>query len=372
MCRLAVCYKEVRLQALLLLLTVASLAALGEIGIRALHYFKYGTPFGGSSHSLMGSSHSLMKYDETLGWRVEADRDESYQSTDITGAVYPVRYRTGQHGFRQFGNPDTSDLKILVVGDSFTHAVEVSNEQTYYALLQQRLFDKVPTQVFAYGAGGYGTLQEVLLVEKIVGLLRPQIVILQVCENDIINNSYELELASYSNNNRRARPYLDSDGAIRLLTPQSKSNMVMTELASYSRMASWALVRFDQLMATTAKARSVEHEIALRGFDHPGFRRSVAVTERLFARLRRAVPATVKLYAFNASDPRTHPVSVYLDALLVQQGFTLIDGVAGAVLEARLRGEPVLAADGAHWAPTGHRIAANVIADKILESLKPH
>jgi lysophospholipase L1-like esterase len=365
---LAVFRKEVRLQALLLLLTVASLVTLGEIGIRALHYFKYGIPFVSLSGS---SSRSLMEYDETLGWRVGADRDETYQSKDIAGAVYPVRYRTGPHGFRQFGNPDTSDTKILVVGDSYTHAVDVSNEQTYYALLQQRLSEKAPTQVFAYGASGYGTLQEVLIVEKIVSLVRPQIVILQVCGNDIINNSYELEIASYFNNNRRARPYLDGDGAIRLLTPQSKSSRAMTELAAYSRMASWTLVRFDTLMASTAKARTVEHEIASRGFDHPGFRRSVEVTERLFARLRRALPTTVKLYAFNISRPRTHPFSVSLDALLAQEGFTLIDGVADAVQEARLRGEPVLAADGAHWAAPGHRIAANVIADKILASLKP-
>ena len=155
--------------------------------------------------------------------------------TDATGTVYLVRYKTGPHGFRLFGNPNSTDeTKVLIIGDSFTHAIHVSNDQTYYALIQRRL---APTQIFAYGAGGYGTLQEVLFIEEIINLVRPQILILQVHSNDIINNSYELELASYINNNRDARPYLDDNGAITVRTPQSKLGMAMTVLAYYSRLA---------------------------------------------------------------------------------------------------------------------------------------
>jgi hypothetical protein len=113
--------------------------------------------------------------------------------------------------------------------------------------------------------------------------------------------------------------------------------------------------------------RTVEYEIRLSGFGHPGFQRALRLTERILARLRAALPATVKLYAFSVD--RQDPFTAALDALLMQQGIALIDGVADAVEAARLRGEPVLAADGAHWAPSGHRIAANIIGAKLLADL---
>jgi hypothetical protein len=348
-----------------MLLTVSALGTLGEISIRAVHYFRHGTPL----------ILNQMEQDEMLGWRVAPDRDETYelvateqptpQATDMTGATYSVRYRTGQHGFRLFGNPNSTETKILIIGDSFTHANNVSNDQTYYALMQRRLSEMARMQVFAYGASGYGTLQEVLFTEKIVNLVRPQILVLQVCSNDIINNSYELELASYVNNNRTPRPYLDGEGAITVLTPQSKLGMAMTALASHSRLASWVLFRLDTLMALNT--RTVEDEIRLSGFGHPGFQRALALTERILARLRAALPASVKLYAFSVD--RQEPFTAALDALLMQQGIALIDGVADAVEAARLRGEPVLTADGWHWTPSGHRIAANIIADRLLADL---
>jgi hypothetical protein len=350
--RLTDFWKVVRLQALLMLLTVSALGALGEISIRAVHYFWDRTPIDRSM------SH-LVDQDEMLGWRVAPDKNETYRMTDATG-THLVRYKTGPHGFRLFGNPSTDETKVLIIGDSFTLAFDVSNDQTYYALMQRRL---APTQIFAYGAAGYGTLQEVLFIEEIINLVRPQILVLQVHSNDIINNSYELELASYINNNRHARPYLDDNGAITVRTPQSKLGMAMTVLAYYSRLASWAVHRFDALMAVNAQTRTVENQIQATGFDHPGFQRALRLTERSLSRLRAELPATVKLYAFSA-DHR-EPFATAMGALLTQQGFTIIDGVADAIEAARHRGEPVFAVDGGHWSPAGHRIAAGIIGDKL-------
>jgi hypothetical protein len=308
-----------------------------------------------------------MEQDGALGWRVVPHTTASYQMKDSAGGVYPVQYRTGQQGFRQFGDPSAPGARVLVVGDSFTHAIEVSNEQTYFAVLQQRLSQQLPAQVFAYGAGGWGTLQELLLIERSIGVVQPHIVLLQVCANDIVNNSYELELASYANNNRRPRPYLQADGRIRLLTPQTGVGLAMEALASRSRLASWVLVRIDILLASDAGTRTVEHAIRTEGPGHPGFRRAANLTEQLFARLRAVVPPTVKLYAFSVD--RQEPFTGALETLLTQQGVAVIEGVADAVSQARLRGETVLVADGAHWAPSGHNIAGNILADRLLTDL---
>ena len=67
----------------------------------------------------------------------------------------------GWGGKQAFWNPDTSRFKILVVGDSFTHGLEVPKDQMYYSALGRAL----NAEIFAYGGGGYGTLQELLVAD---------------------------------------------------------------------------------------------------------------------------------------------------------------------------------------------------------------
>src|SRR5437867_3136868 len=104
-------------------------------------------------------------------------------------------------GFRRFGDPSSSRPKLLVVGDSFTHALEVSDDKTYYALLGDRL----GAEVFAYGAGGYGTLQESLVLDEYVDIIKPDAILWQFCSNDFVNNDLELESMSYYNSTKRPR-----------------------------------------------------------------------------------------------------------------------------------------------------------------------
>lgn len=104
------------------------------------------------------------------------------------------------------------------VGDSFTHAVDASSEDTYYGVLQKKL----PIEVFAYGGGGYGTLQEHLIIDRFFYLIKPDIVIVQFSSNDFANNSVEFERGS-SDNNNRFRPYLMPDRNIRSAYPARNS-----------------------------------------------------------------------------------------------------------------------------------------------------
>ena len=124
---------------------------------------------------------------------------------DAGGNRYLIEYKTNKDGFRLFGNlKNNKKRKVMFVGDSFTHAVQVSNNKTYYGILG----DALPIEVFAYGGGGYGTLQEFMIINKWLDVVKPDMVILQYCSNDFINNHFELELRSNRNNNGMRRPYL--------------------------------------------------------------------------------------------------------------------------------------------------------------------
>jgi hypothetical protein len=73
-------------------------------------------------------------------------------------------------------------------------------KKTYYALLAEKLNN---LEVFAYGAGGYSTLQKYLILDEFIDRIRPQILLLQLCSNDFFDNDYDLEHSRWSNPLRR-------------------------------------------------------------------------------------------------------------------------------------------------------------------------
>src|SRR3974377_1865851 len=120
----------------------------GEIAMRIYLYARYGTTDNGIGY---------LTLDDRLGWRPTKNFTFHSQKSDIAGHEYSVEINTNKYGFRSFGNLlGTDKKKVFFIGDSFTHAVEVSDSQTFYGLLKNAL----PIEVFAYGGGGYGTLQE--------------------------------------------------------------------------------------------------------------------------------------------------------------------------------------------------------------------
>jgi hypothetical protein len=244
----------------------------------------------------------------------------------------------------------------MIVGDSITEAIQVSDDQTYYANLKKIFSEKMssPPEIFAYGAAGYGTLQEVMIVERYIEQIAPDILILQVSSNDFINNSFELESASYENNNHMLRPYLGSDGSITMQLPQ------MVYAASYSRFLQWLIIRYNILVVVNKLAHGVEEDIGHQP-NHPAFLRAITLTDRLLERLRSVVPPATKVYAFKVDN--SQPYSGAFEKLFARHGIIYIEGVPEAITDASRKGEAVYASDGAHWAAPGHRIAAEVLAN---------
>lgn len=106
--------------------------------------------------------------------------------------------------------------RVLFLGDSYTHAHEVSNGRAYYDVFER--LEAGRYAVYAVGVGGYGSLQEYLALEEVHPRVRPDIVLWQLTGNDVSNNVYELDDGSIRNNQRR-RPYLLPTGAITLRDP---------------------------------------------------------------------------------------------------------------------------------------------------------
>ncbi|NGZ01524.1 MAG: hypothetical protein CV090_00545 [Nitrospira sp. WS238] len=340
-----------------LVICVVLILGLGEVAIRSVHLLRDGIPFFENTEGRVG----LITLDQELGWRATEDFQETLMEKTEKGRPYSVRRSQKQYGFRQFGNLNSSKLKMLVIGDSFTHAGGASDDRTYYALLAKSL----DVEVFAYGAGGYGTLQELLILDRYLDVIRPDVILWQYCANDFINNDNELERRSLVNNNGWIRPYW-LQGRVQLLSPKESSVQVREWINRHSRFLYFIVSRLDRLRA--AKTReSIEADIEAQGMRHAGFLRAVGITDELMGQVRARV-GNRPIMAFNCVQ--AEPYDQAFRTISAHYGIVYWDDVARAVHTAAERGEDVYAEDGGHWNERGHALAAEAIAKNFQADLK--
>jgi len=105
-----------------------------------------------------------------------------------------------------------NDTTVLFLGDSFTQAQAVSTGEAYYDVFEALNPERYA--VYAAGVKSYGSLQEYLLLREVSDEVQPDIVLWQMCQNDVADNVYELERARIWAG-KRPRPYVDPEsGAI--------------------------------------------------------------------------------------------------------------------------------------------------------------
>jgi len=279
--------------------------------------------------------------DPELGWRTKANLDLTLHR-DIFGDVH---FSTGRNGFRRWDDLD-APARILTIGDSYTQAREVSDGNAYYDLLSCG-----GGALFVYGAGGYGSLQEYMILDRHLDEIRPTVVIWQFSPNDLINNLWELESRSLINNNRMERPYWES-GEIRMRYPSRSPWMRHTMLGR------WLAARVGIIRADRLSQVSVEYRLD----EYPGLlQKAVAVTDDVMAAVR-ARTGDVPIVAFEAAH--FDPFGDSFEQIAHRKGLVFVAGIPAALEKARSEGIRV---DGApkdgHWNATGHLIAGGILRD---------
>jgi lysophospholipase L1-like esterase len=334
-------------------LVVASLCLLGLVGEGALRAYQWYR--GPISFFTAPYRQSLITLDDHLGWRATENARVQTTMKSADGSDYRVALSQDRHGFRLTPVPsERSRARVLVIGDSFTHAREVSDDKTYYFLLSRAL----PADVFAYGVAGYGTLQEYLALRKLLPIVRPDLIIWQYCPNDFINNSFALETRSTTNNNGMRRPYL-VEGTVRHLFPKPATRRLREFAIRYSRLLYLATTRFDLLVARFSRTASVEDEIERLGLDMAEFSEAVRVTDEIVRRTRELVGDT-PIVAFS-SLPGPSTLRAFAD-ISARHRIDFLAGVSDALRAAEEQGHVVTTADRAHWNEAGHQVVAEALA----------
>ena len=284
------------------------------------------------------------RLDDTLGWTLRS----GVRGRSVDGG----RYHSTADGLRARVNAGAA-RRVLVVGDSYTQAVQVDDDSTYWARLSRARPD---LEFVVMGVGGYGTLQELMQIERLAPREHPDLIVWQLCGNDLVANDFELERRSLWDNNGMRRPYLEHD----TLAYRDPSATAFTDRSMLARVLAGHLrvVRSEQL-----RQRSIEQELP----DRPAeLARALATTRALYARAASRVGAH-RVLAFSTTT--AYP-SEPLGTAARGEGFAYAN-VADSVDEARRRGADVArSTTDAHWNARGHAIASRVLL-RMLETLLP-
>jgi hypothetical protein len=340
-------------------LSLSLLLAVGiaEISLRLYHFHKYGIGL------LNDANHGLNSKDAKLGWRTSPNIHYRVSLKDALKKTYQVDVATDEHGFRSFGDIHSGKTKLFFVGDSFTAAVEISNDKTYYTQIGTMLGD---VEVFAYGAGGYGSLQEFMILDQYLDLIKPDVIVWQFYENDFLDNDPDLDFLKFFYNTGTPRPYLDPAGNVanRYATYNNLFWALPAWIAENIRLLKILNTRFSLAINRRSKNGLVPKDIAQSAATREAFRRSESITRMIMEQVKwRAGKIPVYLFCITEKQPYYDTIRNICQSV----GIRFIAGVPRGLSEhERERPRSTRAADGEHLNETGDR----VVAERIVQALK--
>jgi lysophospholipase L1-like esterase len=136
----------------------------------------------------------VYRYDADLGWAPVPNA-----GAEFTGSR-TVSVQNNSMGLRDIEHDRGGKPRILFIGDSFTWGFDVEAKDRFTEILRQRM---PRADIVNAGVPGYGTDQEYLYLEKLWGMLKPDVVVLIFCsDNDRFDNTSNRRYDGYY------KPYL--------------------------------------------------------------------------------------------------------------------------------------------------------------------
>ena len=321
-------------------------------------------------------------------------------------------------------------VRIAVLGDSFSEAMHVPMEQTFWSLLEGRLkecnvFPGKQVEVINFGVSGYGTAQELLTLQQRVWSYSPDIVVLAFTTyNDIYDNSRALSKTEevpyffyrngelvYDASFRESKGYRQRDSRLNRLGRWFHDHLRFVQLihsiqfTAKLRLTDWRNRRRAQSQPSPSQADPAKRTTPLTEADigvdnmiyleprHDNWREAWRVTEGLIVEMRNEVTQKGSRFVLVtlSNAVQVYPNQVVRQNFMKRLGLTtmfypdlrLKDLAQRENIELVSLAEPMqLYADqnkaflhgfgsdlgNGHWNAEGHRLAATLIAQKLCQS----
>jgi hypothetical protein len=324
-----------------------------EFAYRVVQFVRIGRPllYSGVPQRVDDNAYKVIQPDAELGWIIMPNVKMTKTMRDFEGNSYNLNFSTDSFGFRLRDNRPNG---ILFVGDSFTQAVDTSDGYTYYSEVK-KLLPQLP--VSGIGVVAYGTLQEVMLVDRIFSLVKPSAIVFQMCDNDLIDNSFELLCRAPGYPLYYRRPYWENDEV-------KYHERYGLRLATKSRLF-WRLYDF----------------FLYRWYSHTGpfiyksnndigsiLDEACEVTTDLLQRERTRRPG-IKFFAFSLEDrSSSNRAPELLEKAATSAGYVWLGNLSQEV--DRILGKKALARDGVHLNELGNTLVGELLAERLQGHLE--
>lgn len=124
----------------------------------------------------------MIAYDSTLGWKFISGGKGAMGHHGTTLNVV----ETNSLGFRGHAPSEKNKKKLMVLGDAFVSSISLKDKEILTGIMESQLGEY---DVLNFGVNGYGQVQEYLLLEKWIDVIKPDVVVLIVClQNDFADN----------------------------------------------------------------------------------------------------------------------------------------------------------------------------------------
>lgn len=319
------------------------------------------------------NQYEFYQFDPVLGWSNAPNTTGTFQRDEFS-----YRMRINRHGMRDRDvsvEPPPDRLRVAVLGDSFVWGIGVADAERF----TERLAAIGPYDVLNFGVSGYGPLQHLLMLDRVLEF-RPAVVVVAFClDNDFSDNVLRQRYGYL-----KPHAWLDACGDVAIAGYPLRNVKALRTGSSFTA-GSWsrALVAHSALVRRVVKPRSAGDtdapQAGLVGFSEELIYRDVAsltpsegrlrdaairINKLLLARIRERVEragARMVLLAvptkgeYPASGGVRHGVVDSLRATAKEIGVPLIDPVDQMSLADFWK------IDG-HWHPGGHQKIATALA----------
>ncbi len=297
---------------------------------------------------------SVYKYSKSLGWELKKNYKKKFNFVDKYGHNYEGVYSTNKYGARGVGKKD-SEIKILVIGDSFTMDPHTSNKDSWFGVLKLGLESELNKSVYvsAIGGGGYGTNQQYLVTKEFLNKSQysPDIILLQFCVNDFMNNSYEWEIKSQNYNQFLRRPYYKENNHL------AYHNSILGKLF---RLELFSILKLPNYILRTFSI--IEEKFFQISIDKEILNNSIVITKNLLIKLKRLFP-NKEVYAFNCKDDNEYPLNQWVK-VLKNSDYIVLENPSKE-MKKKSKNEKIFYVDGGHYNLLGNRILGTSVSEEI-------
>lgn len=356
-----------------------------------------------AQHPLKLFPDRIYQPDKFVGWVHIPDKSGIH----FNNGEFEVKVKINSKGLRDYEysyQKPPGVFRILLLGDSFTEAIQVPLEDSWPKVLEQLLNNGESTpkiQVINAGVGSYGTDNALLLYEHEVNKYEPDLVILTFHLTDPVDNDHQTGLIDSN-----PKPYFVLDNGTLVLRNYPVNTSGLNRVAGFMKERSYMAFFFGKVL--TGRGGQLVSFLTAQGLlpkaekptlsyyssylqDYPPeLERAWKITGSLLTELKGQVEKRgARLVVIFAPDSeqieeevwqevidkhsrpgegewnQTKP-NVVLDGLLNKADIPLLQLLPGFRQRYKDNGKPLHYRRDSHWNLEGNRLAAQLIYDYVL------